>query len=551
MRLLCIDGLAAFAYKSSIFSNQKFQATGLLRDKIVGITSAFEIATSSLPIIIHLCNFDEELSVVDDEDSKNDEEERFLQCFKDELISFFKSFVISHDNRTTFFSSLENSGIPPILIFISTSKKLNHGPIASLLTSHQPIIISKPDESYAKALWEDDSSFNQIKQYLLGLSAQEIEFVNRQFREQECVLMESDVAVKGKPDIVKHLLHEIESGTFQHLRHNPMKLASSLVQNTHWEDIGGLAYVRDEIIDVIELPLRFPDLFEHSKRCGILLFGPPGSGKTLIAKAIATECGLPFLSVKGPELLGSYVGESEANIRAVFQSARDAAMTNATEQRKGSAILFFDELDSLAPRRGSNGDGAGVMERVVSSLLGELDKSTDSMANKNSLKNQAVNIFVIGATNRPDLLDPALLRPGRFDRLVYLGLAKENSERASVLAALTRKFNFEKDLDPMTMATLVINDMPKSLSGADFSAVASGAMMRSLKRLCDQANEELLIRNGDAGVEEIILNWDPKKQTPLVTAEDLIQTAKNIQPSVTAEDLMHYERLKDQFTNTT
>lgn len=132
------------------------------------------------------------------------------------------------------------------------------------------------------------------------------------------------------------------------------------------------------------------------KRSGILLFGPPGTGKTLVAKAIATTLSLNFLSVKGPELLNMYVGESEANVRRVFQRARDAR----------PCVVFFDELDSVAPKRGAKGDSGGVMDRIVSQILAELDGVGDG-------NNSGGDVFVIGATNRPDLLDPALLRPGR------------------------------------------------------------------------------------------------------------------------------------------
>jgi peroxin-6 len=128
---------------------------------------------------------------------------------------------------------------------------------------------------------------------------------------------------------------------------------------------------------------------------GVLLYGPPGTGKTLVAKAVATSCSLNFLSVKGPELLNMYIGESEANVRRIFQRARDAK----------PCVIFFDELDSVAPKRGNQGDSGGVMDRIVSQLLAELDGVAGG---------SAADIFVIGATNRPDLLDPALLRPGRY-----------------------------------------------------------------------------------------------------------------------------------------
>jgi peroxin-6 len=147
------------------------------------------------------------------------------------------------------------------------------------------------------------------------------------------------------------------------------------------------------MIETLELPIKHPELFASGlkKRSGILLYGPPGTGKTLVAKAVATTLSLNFLSVKGPELLNMYVGESEANVRKVFEKARNAH----------PCVVFFDELDSLAPKRGDHGDSGGVMDRIVSQLLAELDGMSQS------------DVFVIGATNRPDLLDPALLRPGR------------------------------------------------------------------------------------------------------------------------------------------
>lgn len=142
---------------------------------------------------------------------------------------------------------------------------------------------------------------------------------------------------------------------------------------------------------VLVLPL--PDAADIPP--GVLLYGPPGTGKTLIAKAVATSCALNFFSVKGPELLNMYIGESEANVRRVFQRARDAR----------PCVIFFDELDSVAPKRGNHGDSGGVMDRIVSQLLAELDGLSGGKT--------GADVFVIGATNRPDLLDPALLRPGR------------------------------------------------------------------------------------------------------------------------------------------
>jgi peroxin-6 len=196
------------------------------------------------------------------------------------------------------------------------------------------------------------------------------------------------------------------------------------IPNVQWSDVGGLTNVKDAVIETIQLPLSRPELFAKGlkKRSGILFYGPPGTGKTLLAKAIATEFSLNFFSVKGPELLNMYIGESEANVRRVFQRARDAR----------PCAVFFDELDSVAPKRGNQGDSGGVMDRIVSQLLAELDGMSDGDENGGG-------VFVIGATNRPDLLDQALLRPGRFDKMLYLGISDTHEKQATILQALTRK----------------------------------------------------------------------------------------------------------------
>lgn len=196
------------------------------------------------------------------------------------------------------------------------------------------------------------------------------------------------------------------------------------IPNVTWDDVGGLNNIKDAVTETIQLPLERPELFAKGmkKRSGILFYGPPGTGKTLLAKAIATEYSLNFFSVKGPELLNMYIGESEANVRRVFQRARDAR----------PCVVFFDELDSVAPKRGNQGDSGGVMDRIVSQLLAELDGMSGG-------DDGGGGVFVIGATNRPDLLDPALLRPGRFDKMLYLGVSDTNDKQQTILEALTRK----------------------------------------------------------------------------------------------------------------
>lgn len=197
------------------------------------------------------------------------------------------------------------------------------------------------------------------------------------------------------------------------------------IPNVGWDDVGGLAHVKEAVMETIQLPLTRPELFAKGmkKRSGILFYGPPGTGKTLLAKAIATEFSLNFFSVKGPELLNMYIGESEANVRRVFQRARDAR----------PCVVFFDELDSVAPKRGNQGDSGGVMDRIVSQLLAELDGMSNG-------EEGGGGVFVIGATNRPDLLDQALLRPGRFDKMLYLGISDTHDKQLKILEALTRKY---------------------------------------------------------------------------------------------------------------
>lgn len=242
------------------------------------------------------------------------------------------------------------------------------------------------------------------------------------------------------------------------------------IPNVTWEDVGGMAHVRETLVDTIQLPLDKPELFASGmkKRSGILLYGPPGTGKTLVAKAVATNFALNFLSVKGPELLNMYIGESEANVRRIFQRARDAS----------PCVIFFDELDSVAPKRGEKGDSGGsVMDRIVSQLLAELD----------GVGQAGGDVFVIGATNRPDLLDSALLRPGRFDKLLYLGISEDHERQQNILEALTRKFILAPDVSLATVAKAC----PLRLTGADLYALCSDAMLKAISRTITRIDDTL------------------------------------------------------------
>ncbi|XP_055367037.1 peroxisomal ATPase PEX6 isoform X3 [Betta splendens] len=276
------------------------------------------------------------------------------------------------------------------------------------------------------------------------------------------------------------------------------------IPDVRWEDVGGLQQVKKEILDTVQLPLQHPELLTLGlNRTGVLLYGPPGTGKTLLAKAVATECSMTFLSVKGPELINMYVGQSEENIREVFCRARLAA----------PCVVFFDELDSLAPSRGHSGDSGGVMDRVVSQLLAELDALHSS-----------AGVFVIGATNRPDLLDQSLLRPGRFDKLVYVGINEDRVSQLQVLQAVLRKFQLEAALNLQE----VVDRCPAQMSGADLYALCSDAMTAAIKRKISFISEGL----------------DSEDSALVLSVEDFCVALENFKPSVSDQELLRYRNIQ-------
>ncbi|KAH9483816.1 Peroxisomal biogenesis factor 6 [Psilocybe cubensis] len=309
------------------------------------------------------------------------------------------------------------------------------------------------------------------------------------------------------------------------------------IPSVSWDDVGGLAHVKTDILDTIQLPLEHPELFADGlkKRSGILLYGPPGTGKTLIAKAVATSCSLNFFSVKGPELLNMYIGESEANVRRVFQRARDAK----------PCVIFFDELDSVAPKRGNQGDSGGVMDRIVSQLLAELDGMSGAGGG---------DVFVIGATNRPDLLDPALLRPGRFDRMLYLGVSDTHEAQLNILEALTRKFRLDPDLDLRSIA----EKCPFNYTGADFYALCSDAMLNAMSRKAEEIEEKLAQLNAQPGpyvhphpitpqyyLAELA---KPDEILVYVSKRDFERALDMLVPSVSQAEMEHYALVQKRFS---
>src|SRR5256714_2480840 len=229
------------------------------------------------------------------------------------------------------------------------------------------------------------------------------------------------------------------------------------VPDVRWEDIGGLSSIKQELQEAVEWPLKYQAVFTYADAMppkGILLYGPPGTGKTLMAKAAANESEANFISIKGPELLSKWVGESEKGVREVFRKARQAA----------PCIIFFDELDAIAPSRGADFGDSHVTERVISQLLTELDGLED-------LK----GVVVIGATNRPDIIDEALLRPGRFDRILEVPFPDKEA-RKDILKIHTKRKPLDNTVD---MEKLV--ELTDGFTGADIAAIVNAAAMSAIK----------------------------------------------------------------------
>lgn len=311
-------------------------------------------------------------------------------------------------------------------------------------------------------------------------------------------------------------------------------LGAPKIARVTWEDVGGLTDVKRDILETIRLPLLQPHLLTSGlRRSGILLYGPPGTGKTLLAKAVATECSLNFLSVKGPELLNMYVGQSEENVREVFSRARTAS----------PCVIFFDELDSLAPNRGRSGDSGGVMDRVVSQLLAEIDGL-----------NKSTDVFVIGATNRPDLVDPALLRPGRFDKLVYLGVSKDRSSQLKIITALTREFRLSRDC----RLERVVERCSYNLTGADFYALCSDAMLNAITRAIARTQSGPGQCRRDTPSHDVTADVNVTHDADVTVAddghvvvdeEDFYSSLSRLTPSLSAAELKRYDALQEMFTH--
>ncbi len=286
----------------------------------------------------------------------------------------------------------------------------------------------------------------------------------------QCIREKMDI-IDMDADTIDASILESMAVTNEHFRHalgttNPSSLRETVVEvpNVKWEDIGGLMDVKKDLQEMILYPIEHPDKFHKfgmNPSKGVLFYGPPGCGKTLLAKAVANECSANFVSIKGPELLTMWFGESEANVREVFNKARAAS----------PCVLFFDELDSVGTARGSSqGDAGGAGDRVMNQLLTEMD----GVGAKK-------NLFFIGATNRPDILDEALLRPGRLDQLIYIPLPDMES-RLSILKAALRKTPVASNIDLHFVAKI-----SEGMSGADLAELAQRAAKAAVREVILQS----------------------------------------------------------------
>ena len=266
-----------------------------------------------------------------------------------------------------------------------------------------------------------------------------------------------DKLIVNHDDFTKALIEVTPSGMREVFIENP---------DIKWEEVGGLEDVKRELQEAVEWPMKYPGLYDklgHSMPRGILLHGPSGTGKTLLAKAVATQSEANFVSVRGPELLSKWVGESERGIREIFKRARQSA----------PCVVFFDEIDSIAPIRGAGGETA-VTERVVSQLLTELD----GMENMHG-------VIVLAATNRADMIDPALLRPGRFDKIIQIPLPDKES-RKSILKINAEKIpTISESSDPKHVDFDKLAEITDGLSGADTASIANTAVSLVIHEFLD------------------------------------------------------------------
>ncbi|HIP25855.1 MAG TPA: AAA family ATPase, partial [Archaeoglobus profundus] len=376
------------------------------------------------------------------------------------------------------------------------------------------------------------------------------------------VLPEIDIEAEEIPAEVLENLKVTMDDFLEALKNiEPSAMREVLVEvpKVRWDDIGGLEHAKQELREAIEWPLKYPELFKAlniKPPKGILLYGPPGTGKTLLAKAVANEANANFISVKGPELLSKWVGESEKHVREMFRKARQVA----------PCIIFFDEIDALAPRRGTGAD-TNVTERVVSQLLTELDGLEE-------LK----DVVVIAATNRPDMIDPALLRPGRIERHIYIPppdkksrkeifkvhlrgkpLAYDVEDVKKAIDELKKELKDEKKLKALEKIKIeefdiekvpeeVRNELENKLKDIIASWLAErteGYTGADIEAVCREAGMLAMRENIKPGMSREEVKELAKKIR--ITRKHFEEALKKVKPSLTEDDLRRYQEIAETF----
>ncbi|KAF7819152.1 Calmodulin-interacting protein 111 [Senna tora] len=329
---------------------------------------------------------------------------------------------------------------------------------------------------HVSSLVSDISVASNFEQPMMGETSDNMEIISDSGEEEQ---------------ILKVTYEDFQKARMK-IRPSAMREVILEVPKVKWEDVGGQKEVKAQLMEAVEWPQKHHDAFKRigtQPPKGVLMFGPPGCSKTLMARAVASEAGLNFLAVKGPELFSKWVGESEKAVKVLFAKARANA----------PSIVFFDEIDGLAVTRGKESDGVSVSDRVMSQLLVELDGL-----------HQRVNVTVIAATNRPDKIDPALLRPGRFDRLLYVGPPNER-DREEIFRIHLHKIPCGSDVSIKELASLTYG-----CTGADISLICREAAV--------------------AAIEESL-------NASLITMKHLKTAIKQVQPT----EIQSYQQLSAKF----
>lgn len=337
---------------------------------------------------------------------------------------------------------------------------------------------------------EKDVNLDELASITYGFTGADIQSLAKESAMSALRRVLPDISWKKQAEIPQDVLEKLKvtkkdfQNALKMVEPSAMREVLIEVPNVKWADVGGLEDVKESLKEVVQWPLKMPEAFQRMgirPPTGVLLFGPPGTGKTMLAKAVATESEANFIAVKGPEILSMWVGESEKKIREIFRKAKQVA----------PAIIFFDEIDSLAPKRGASSGSSHVMENIVSQILVEM-----------SGLEELHNIVVIAATNRPDMIDPALLRPGRFERLIFV-MPPDEKAVEQILKIYTNNMPLAKDVDIKTLAKKL-----DGYTGADIEAFCREAGLTALRE--DMKAKTVTQKHFEQAIEKVRPTIDPK-----------------------------------------